>query len=336
MVGIGQLRPMLASLAGELPAGPGWLYEPKWDGFRCLAAADGAGSAGLYSRRGTSLKEAFPDIAAAVGRTLPAGTIVDGEIVRWAADGRLDFEALQRRNRSAGRGARELARTEPCHLIIFDVLRTEEAGEVTGRPLSERRRLVEQLLADQDSAAVVVLGLQTDDFDTATVWLESLAAVGVEGIVAKRATGVYRPGARGWSKIKRYASTEAIIGGVTGSLEQPESIILGRVLSSDGQLHVVGRTTDLAPAAAEQLAAVITAAGDDHPWPDTLPPSWHDKDPRPYHRVVPELVAEVRVDVATSNEADGTVGNWRHRLRYLRLRADLPPNDVPTDLDLEA
>lgn len=327
------LRPMLATMTDRLPTGPGWLFEPKWDGFRAIARVDRPGSASLYSRRGTNLGDAFPDVAAAAANALPAGTVVDGEIVRWAPDGRLDFEALQRRNRSAGRGARELARTEPCHLIIFDVLHTAD-GDLTGLPLVERRALLEQLLGGLDAGDPVVLGMQTDDADTAEVWLDGLAKVGVEGIVAKRAAGAYRPGARGWSKIKRYATTEVIIGGVTGPLDRPESLVVGRVHTEDGQLHVAGRTTDLSGEAAERIAAVITPT-DDHPWPDVLPPSWHDREPRPYHRVRPGVVAEIRVDVATSNGAAGEVGHWRHRLRYLRLRPDLTPDDVPHDLDLE-
>ncbi len=325
---------MLATLVDQLPAGAGWLYEPKWDGFRCLAVIDAAGKATLLSRRGTDLGSAFPDVVAAAARVLPPGAVVDGEIVRWTADGRLDFEALQRRNRGAGRSARELAKSEPCHLIAFDLLAT--ADQVTaGLPLTRRRALLEELLEEGEAGAVVI-GMQTDDYDTATVWLDALAEVGVEGIVAKRASGVYRPGARGWSKVKRYASTEVIIGGVTGTLTHPESLVVGRIHRSDGQLHVAGRTTDLSAAAEAEVAAVITAAGDDHPWPPVLPPTWHDKEPRPYQRVRPEVIAEIRVDVATSHAAGGEAENWRHRLRFLRLRAELQPEDVPNDLDLEA
>ncbi|HLT62700.1 MAG TPA: ATP-dependent DNA ligase, partial [Microlunatus sp.] len=263
-----ELRPMLAGLTDRLPVGRGWRYEPKWDGFRCLAAVDRSGRVILSSRRGTDLTLAFPDVAAAVANVLPAGTLVDGELVRWGADGRLDFEALQRRNRSAGRGARELARTEPCHLIVFDVLATAEHGDTTGRPLTERRELLERLLADAESTEpAVVLGMQTDDVEVAEMWLEALGKVGVEGIVAKRPTGHYRPGARGWSKIKNYATTDVIIGGVTGPIERPESLVVGRIHRDDGRLHLAGRTTDLNPAAAEQVARMIEVAGAEHPWP---------------------------------------------------------------------
>lgn len=323
---------MLAGLVDDLPAGPGWLYEPKWDGFRCLASVDASGAVRLSSRRGTSLNAAFPDLVAAVGKQLPPGTVVDGEIVRWSADGRLDFEALQRRNRSAGRGAQELARTEPCHLILFDLVEAE-GRDLSGLPLTDRRQQLENLIPVGGAAAVVV-GLQTDDLETARGWFDQLVAVGVEGIVAKRARGTYRPGTRGWVKVKHYASTEAIVGGITGSPGRPESLVIGRFFS-DGRLHITGRSTDLHPALAEQVAATIRpATGDDHPWPAQLPPSWHDRAARDYLRVEPQLVVEIRVDVATSQNAAGPT-NWRHRLRVLRLRPDLAPEDVPRNLEIE-
>lgn len=130
----------------------------------------------------------------AVGRQLPAGTIADGEIVRWSTHGRLDFEALQRRNRSAGRGARDLARTEPCHLILFDLLRLRDQ-DLTGAPLTDRRAQLDDLLGGTGAAAVVV-GMQTDDLEIARASFDQLAAVGIEGIVAKRAREPYRPGAQ--------------------------------------------------------------------------------------------------------------------------------------------
>jgi ATP-dependent DNA ligase len=323
---------MLAGLVDQLPTAGGWLYEPKWDGFRCIVIVDADGRVRLLSRRGTSLNDAFPDVAAAVSKQLPAGTIADGEIVRWSTDGRLDFEALQRRNRSAGRGVKDLARTEPCHLILFDLLRHNE--DLTLSPLTERRAQLEQLLSAA-GGSVLVLGMQTDDLEVARVWFDQLAAVGVEGIVAKRAREPYRPGARSWVKIKHYTTTEAIVGGVTGALDRPESLVLGRIHRSDGQLHIAGRTTDLNPALAERIASEITPADDDHPWPAQLPPSWHDRVARDYHRVIPELVVEIRVDVASSYTDDGP-SNWRHRLRVLRTRTDLTPQVVPLDLDLHA
>lgn len=320
---------MLAAMADELPTGRTWVYEPKWDGFRATATADAEGTPALISRRGTDLSDAFPEIVRAVAQVLPAASIVDGEIVRWAG-GRLDFEALQRRNRTNRRGALQLARTEPCHLIVFDLVQ-HGGADLSGAPLTERRRQLEGLMAEAPNT--LTIGMQTGDIDTACMWSQQLADVGVEGIVAKRADERYRPGVRGWQKVKHYTTTEAIVGGVTGRLDAPDGLVLGRIHRDDGQLHIVGHTTELSPQAAQVIAGQIRPAGDEHPWPSQLPPSWKDRTARDYHRVVPELVVEVRVDVAATYEA-GRPGHWRHRLRLLRVRDDLAAEDVPPDLDL--
>lgn len=326
---------MLAASSHDLPTEPGYVYEPKWDGFRCLAGVNSRGKATLWSRRGTDLTVAFPEVATALARALPADTVVDGEIVRW--DGaHLNFEALQRRNRTNAAGAARLAQTEPCHVIVFDLLR--RAGQdLATKPLSQRRAALEELLDRMEVRGphTVMLGMQTDDVDTARLWSESMAPLGVEGVVAKRASQTYRPGVRGWQKIKRHESTEAIVGGVTGTLDRPESLVLGRIHRSDGQLHVAGRTTDLSPDAADRIAERIRPAGEEHPWPAQLPPSWHETAPRDYGRVVPDVIVEIRVDVATGHSDDGP-GRWRHKLRFLRLRDDLSVSDVPQDLDLSA
>ena len=321
--------PMLAKQADLLPASAGWRFEPKWDGYRAIVRIDTSGRVRVLSRRGTDLTGAFPEIAAAA-EGVPAGTIVDGEIIRWSTGGRLDFEALQRRNRAGVQGARKLARTEPCHLVVFDVLRAL-GTDLTRVPLAQRRQVLEELIPDEGAGSSLVLGMQTDDVDVARAWAQEFAVIGVEGIVAKRADQAYLAGVRGWLKIKSYTTTEVIVGGVTGSLEHPESLILGRIRSADGQLRIAGRSTDLHEAESAAIAAVIEAAGDDHPWPAQLPPSWHDREARDYIRLVPAVVAEVRVDVATS-AAGGPSDHWRHRLRYLRIRSDLTPSDVPKDL----
>ncbi len=326
------LSPMLAKQADVLPIAAGWRFEPKWDGYRAIVANGADGHATVLSRRGTDLTDAFPEIAAAAEQQLPPGTIVDGEIIRWSTSGRLDFEALQRRNRAGAAAARQLAQAQPCHLVVFDVLQLLGTN-VQQLSLAQRRQLLEELLPEDEPGASLVLGMQTDDIDLARAWADQLAMVGVEGIVAKRADQGYLAGVRGWLKIKTYTTTEVIIGGVTGSLDRPESLILGRIRSSDGQLRIAGRSTDLHPAESAAIATVIEAAGMNHPWPAELPPSWHDREARAYIRLVPAVVAEVRVDVATGG--GGAADHWRHRLRFLRLRSDLSPSDVPQDLDLE-
>ena len=216
----------------------------------------------------------------------------------------------------------------------FDLIQLE-GRDLRGRPLSERRAALEQLLAGVPSSSTLALGLQTDDPGQAKEWFDSLAPVGIEGLVVKAAAQPYRSGTRDWLKVKHYATTEVIVGGLTGTLARPHNLILGRYSSVTGDLSVVGRSSTLDDRAAAEIAEVIRAAGAGHPWPDVLPPGWTSsiygrREATVYMRVVPDVVIETRVDVATDHH------RWRHPLRYLRLRTDLTVDQVPRDLDLEA
>ncbi|OLT19405.1 hypothetical protein BJF79_16770 [Actinomadura sp. CNU-125] len=318
---------MLAATVDRVPepqACPGGCrYEPKFDGFRAVAIVDETGAVLLASRRRTRFNEAFPEVAAAVAEVVPAATVLDGEIVRWGPDGRLDFGALQRRH-VAGRRRRDLARDEPCHYVVFDVLETG-GDDLRPRPLRERRTILERLLADVPSGSRVVATPQTADVAEARLWFDALAARG-EGLVVKDADGAYLEGRRRWQKVKRRTTAEGIVGGVTGTRQAPESLILGR-FDADGRLRVVARTTPLPPAARTGLAAVLRPGGADHPWPAELPSGfaggpYGSHPPIRYVRTEPETVVEFSADAAVEN------GRWRHAVRYVRTRAELDPGDV--------
>ncbi|WP_021592791.1 ATP-dependent DNA ligase [Actinomadura welshii] len=329
------VAPMLATAVDRVPeerACPGGCrYEPKWDGFRTLAIVDEDGGVHLWSRRRKRLNGAFPDVVTAVFEAVPPGTVVDGEIVRWGGDGRLDFGALQRRH-AAGRRRADLAVAEPCHYVVFDVLETGGVDH-RPRPLSRRRAVLEELLAELPGTSRVVLCPQLRDVGEARLWFEVLTAQGIEGLVVKAADGVYREGRRGWWKVKHRLTTEAIIGGVTGTVTAPQTLILGRY-EPDGRLRVVARSTPLPPAARADLGGVLTAAGQDHPWPAELPPGWAGglpgaERPAAYTRVVPDVVVEISVDAAVEHR------RWRHAVRYVRTRPDVPPDEVPGGTDIE-
>ncbi|MFB9800734.1 ATP-dependent DNA ligase, partial [Streptomonospora salina] len=291
---------MLARAVGTFPEGPHWRYEPKWDGYRAIAERDGG--VHLTSRSGRPLAPAFPDVAAAVEAVLPPGTAVDGEIVRWSTEGRLDFSALQRRGRASA-AARRAAGTEPCHYIAFDLLRADGA-ELADRPLDERRRFLEELML-RVSEPAVMLGWQTGAPDVARQWFEQMRRVGVEGLVAKDGRGRYRPGRRDWLKYKHRVTTEAIVGGVIGEPGDPRELVVGRRDSQTGALRVAGRTGEIAPAHRGELAALLRPSGGDHPWPRRLPARWGSAR-GDYARVVPEVVVEIAPEAAASAR------RWRH------------------------
>ncbi|WP_433464162.1 ATP-dependent DNA ligase [Spirillospora sp. CA-128828] len=329
------VTPMAATSIDHIPdewaCSGGCRYEPKFDGFRCMAHVDEDGGVQLWSRRLKPLGDAFPEITLAVLNTLPPGTVVDGEIVRWGRDGRLDFSALQRRH-VAGRRRAELAVTEPCHYVVFDVLEAREE-DLRPAPLAERRAELEQLLAGLPGTSHVVLCPQLRDVGEARLWFEILLAQGVEGLVVKAADDPYRDGQRGWWKVKHRTTTEAIVGGVTGIIGEPRTLLLGRYGQS-GRLRIVARSTALPGAARAELAGVFTSAHGDHPWPEVLPAGWAGGlpgtgEPIQYTRVAPDVVVEISVDAAVEH------GRWRHTVRFVRLRRDAAPEDVPVGLDLE-
>lgn len=323
------VKPMLAVTVDRIPPPQscpgGCLYEPKFDGFRAVARVDEEGAVDLWSRRRVRFDDAFPEIVEAVRERIEPGTVVDGEIVRWGEDGRLDFGALQRRH-VAGRRRAEYARTEPCHYVVFDVL--ESGGvDLRPRPLRERRAVLESLLGGDLSAGRVVVIPQTADAEEAELWFDALAALGIEGVMVKDADGPYLEGRRRWRKVKRRITTEAIVGGVTGTRRAPETLILGRY-DAGGRLRVVARTAPLPPAARTSLAELLHHAGPGHPWPAELPAGfaggpYGSHPPIRYVRTEPEVVVEFSADAALDD------GRWRHAVRFVRVRRDLDPSQVP-------
>lgn len=292
----------------------------KFDGWRLVAARTAAGAVELWSRHGTDLTSRFPEIAAAAEQ-LPAGTVIDGEVCVYR-EGRLDWDQLQHRMGSAARVA-EQVRIAPASYVVFDVLALS-GTDVRSRPWSERRNLLEGLIGSQLPLQVCPF---TRDRDEAGSWLPEYSAIGIEGVVAKRTTTPYRPGERAWVKVKHRETTEVVIGAVTGSAERPESVVAGRFTRA-GQLVIAGRTTALNQRQAAELAASLTPVGaDQHPWPPQISGQFRGTPVHLVH-VAPVLVAEVSADAARQQS-----GRWRHPLRFVRVRVDLVPADLPFFLD---
>jgi ATP-dependent DNA ligase len=300
---------MAAAAAEAWPPGSGWVVEPKFDGWRaCMFRL--SDRVYLQSRTGRDLSRHFPEIVAAVSGWRP-GTVVDGELV--AFDGqRVDFALLQRR----------VARADPvhpAHLICFDLLEHPAAGIILHLPLAERRAHLQQLLLDADP--LMTLCPQSDSFDQGEEWLHHWAPAGIEGAVAKRANGLYRPGRRDWIKRRARHTVDLILAGLTGHPDRPRALLLAEL--DHGRLAYRGSTLPLSPRKAAELGrllAPLVAPLSASPWPNPLPARWANLTggrPVDYTPIHPVLVVEVDADTAFEH------GRYRHALRYRRIRADL-------------
>ncbi|MEU3317094.1 ATP-dependent DNA ligase [Streptomyces sp. NPDC006662] len=325
------VEPMLAQAAEALP-GPavlraGVAFEQKLDGHRALlfTPAGPDGRVLLQTRRGSLVQDRWPDLVAAAEAQLPHGLVLDGELLVWdAGESRLSFEALQRRAAARSRSAPALAARWPAYFAAFDVLQLD-GQELLQRPYRDRRTELEKLFTDRALTAPWTLVPMTTDLATAREWLQTWTDVtGVEGLVCKSMASRYLPGYRGWTKIKRRDTTEAIIGAVTGSPARPQLLLLGRH-DTTGQLRPVGRTVPLRPEQAQQVGEHLTAADPGHPWAGVrFAAAWGSREVLDAVLLRPETVAEISADRAVDRG-----GVYRHPVRFKRLRLDQTADDVP-------
>lgn len=300
---------------GALPGG--CVFEPKFDGYRALLFVDDDGCR-VQSRRGHDITDAFRDVADAAAAHLPAGLVLDGELVVWAGSG-LDFGELQRR---VGHGGNRRLRQAPASFVAFDVLAAAD-NDVRGATLAVRRQLLETVLADAPTA--VQLCPQTADRDEALEWMaEYLAAdVGIEGLVVKGRATTYRGGAREWLKFRLRDTVEVVVGAVSGSIDTPEHLVLG-LPDGEGGLRFAGTTSDLTARQRAEVVPLLRPVDADHSWlPDAAEVSrWGARGRR---QVVP-VVATLVVEVSTDSSVQG--GRWRHPMSFVRVRPDLTPAEV--------
>jgi ATP-dependent DNA ligase len=305
----------------------GGVLEPKFDGWRAVVFCSHDGVY-VQSRSGKPLGLYFPDVTRIVRTALPANVVLDGELIVWD-QGRTNFALLQRRV-AGGAQVLRVAHQYPAHLVVFDLLQGADGQPLLDQPLAVRRELLVALL--DGAPTELALCPQTTSVEVAREWLSAWTPAGVEGVVAKGLAGRYQPGKRGWLKYRVRSGAEAIVGGVTGTITDPQILLLGR-FDTQGRLRYVGRTHLLAPhlrrVLLHQLVAVVQrrSGAVDHPWPRPLPASWSgqlgQQRPLDYHPVAPTLVVEVEVDSAYEHH------RWRHGARYLRVRGDLSIYDVP-------
>ncbi|SLK00865.1 ATP dependent DNA ligase domain-containing protein [Arthrobacter sp. P2b] len=295
------------------------LFEPKFDGYRVLIFRD-HDRVSIWSRQGKELTRYFPDLAEAAASMIPPGCVIDGEAVVWS-DGRLNFEALQRRLSGGKERLRTIALAQPASFVGFDVLGV--AGQdARDMPLSQRRALLEELATIW--APPLSLSPQTTDRDLAQQWFEGLAGAGMEGLMAKSSTQTYTGGKRIWLKSKHISELDVICGAVIGPIERPTEIVAG--LPIDHELRIVGRSSPLKAADSRALARWLTSPTTIHPWPTMVKGTTLDRfnrDASPTQlTLVDPVVIEVLTDAAWSGQS------FRHSLRFRRVRPELEPADV--------
>ncbi|MCT2282467.1 ATP-dependent DNA ligase, partial [Micromonospora chalcea] len=269
------------------------------------------------------------NITRAIGAGIPPGAVLDGELIVWDG-GRTNFAQLQRRV-TAGRELPRLARECPAHYVLFDLLADADGRAVLDQPLSQRRACLARMLVD--APAELTATPQTVDMRDVSDWLlHWTVAAGIEGVVSKRQDGRYQPGRRGWAKFRTRMVTEAIVGGVTGSVSDPETVLLGRIdrrgrLRYTGRSHPLTRDQRVALAELLLLPSTMRRSAVAHPWPQPLPASWSGQfdraEPTRYDQVDPTVVVEITADTALEH------ARWHHRVRYTRARPDMSVYDVP-------
>jgi ATP-dependent DNA ligase len=302
--------------ANALPGG--CLYEPKWDGYRLVVVRSGS-STRVWSKQGRDLSDRFPDVVAAAIAQVPAGTVLDGEVVIWNGS-RLDFGLLQQRMVTAPGRIAALAAAHPASYVAFDLL-AAGGTDLRAWKLAGRRAALEDLAGRW--APPMQLTPVTSDLAEARTWFHDYRPAGIEGLVAKGAATRYAAGRREWLKVKSWETTEVVAGGVIGPIGAPSQLVAGRY--RNGELVVVGRTSPLNPRQSAELAAVLRPAGPDHPWPERIGTGAFGggKLSVALTRVEPSAVVEVSADAALQ------AGVFRHPLRFVRVRPDLRATDLP-------
>jgi ATP-dependent DNA ligase len=311
---------MEAKLVDALPEGPGWQFEPKWDGFRCLAFRSG-GDVALMAKSGKPLGRYFPEVEAML-RALPQEPfVVDGELAIPTAGG-LSFDALQMRLHPAQSRIRRLAAETPAILILFDCLMTPGAPDLAAAPLADRRAALEAFHAGVAAAAPRLrLSPCTRDRNEAKGWLDRSGGA-LDGVIAKRRDGRYAPGERSMLKVKRLRSADCVVGGFRyeQGTKVAGSLLLG-LYDDAGLLHHVGFTSTLPkaerPALTRRLEAIAQPPGFTGDAPGG-PSRWSTEKSAEWTPLRPELVVEVRYDHVGG-------GRFRHGTRLLRWRPDKAP-----------
>jgi ATP-dependent DNA ligase len=314
-------EPMEAESADALPAGEEWQYEPKWDGFRCLAFRDGD-RVRIQSKAGKPLERYFPDVAESLASLDAKRFVVDGEIV-IPVDGRLSFDELLLRVHPAESRVRTLVEAHRARLVVFDLIVDERGRSLAGLPLEQRRERLEAFAARHFKSDELVLSDATRRLATARRWLAGGRGGDLDGVVAKRLDLPYRSGERdGMLKVKRQRTADCVVGGFRYASKGGGigSLLLG-LYDGDGLLHHVGFCSSFTAKERATLKAKLEALRKPPGFTGRAPggPSrWSTERSAQWEPLEPTLVVEVGHDHVSG-------GRFRHGTKFLRWRPDKAP-----------
>ncbi len=337
------IEPMLAKPAGAFPTDEGWLFEPKWDGFRALIFRD-RDEVLIQSRDLKPLDRYFPELAAPLRASLPERCVLDGEVVIAGSDGRLDFDALLLRIHPAASRVRMLAAESPASFVAWDVLALGD-DDLRRVPQAERRIRLEAILAE--ARPPVHLTPATRDRATAIDWFERFEGAGLDGVIAKRLDAPYQPGKRAMLKLKHQRTADCVVAGFRWHKDGPGTLIGSLLLGlfdAAGTLHHVGITASFTMARRAELVAELAPLRDDaladHPWAgwaswaETVAASgqrvpgatsrWNRGRDLSWEALRPERVVEVAFDHLQGDR-------FRHGTTFVRWRPDKRPGDCRYD-----
>lgn len=332
------VEPMLAKLSDALPGADGFLFEPKWDGFRAIVFR-GAADVFIQSRDRRPFDRYFPELHEALIEKLPSDCVLDGEIVIMTPDG-LDFDALQMRLHPAASRVAKLAKETPASFVAFDLLAVD-GHSLMDAPQSERRERLERLLADVGPP--VYLTPMTHDHRLAEQWLDEFEGAGLDGVMAKPVDLGYMPGKRAMIKVKHARTADCVVAGFRwyrGGRDAVGSLLLG-LYDDEGRLQHVGVTSSFTRAARKDLVAELAPlrenALEHHPWREWAQAGAGDGSRMPggqsrwstgkdlsWEPLRIECVCEVKYDHLQGSR-------FRHAATFVRWRPDKQPRDCRYD-----
>jgi ATP-dependent DNA ligase len=329
------VAPMLAKRVEEIPEGDGWMFEPKWDGFRAIVFRDGKELL-IQSRDEKPLDRYFPDLEKPLLAVLPRRCVLDGEIVIVRGDS-LDFDALQLRLHPAASRVKMLSQQTPASFVFFDLLCVGDK-DLCGKPFEKRRHELEDILSSAE--APFHLTPATRDRTVAQDWFRRFEGAGLDGVVAKPLSGTYEPGKRVMLKVKHERDCDCVVAGFRWHRKDEEpavgSLLLG-LYDDAGTLQHVGVCASFSAAKRHELVKYLKPYRKDalanHPWKSSADEDgavqgrmpggqsrWSQGKDLSWEPLRPELVVEVAYDHMQGDR-------FRHMAQFRRWRNDKRPAD---------